>query len=56
MQMFLSNGHPSPAQLKIFNASNIIASSAPRPPSSLNASMITRIHSVKPGCGSCGKK
>jgi hypothetical protein len=26
------------------------------PPSSLNTSIIARIHSVKPGCGSCGKK
>ena len=24
-------------------------------PSALNAQMISRIHKVKPGCGSCGK-
>jgi hypothetical protein len=55
IQMFLSNGHPSPTQFKIFNNSNVIASAAPSPPSSLNVSMISRIYSVKPGCGSCGK-
>ena len=25
-------------------------------PSTLNSSMIGRIHSIKPGCGSCGRK
>jgi hypothetical protein len=25
-------------------------------PSQLNSSMIGRIHSIKPGCGSCGRK
>jgi hypothetical protein len=24
-------------------------------PSALNSSMISRIHNVRPGCGSCGK-
>jgi len=25
-------------------------------PSSLNSSIISRIHNVRPGCGSCGRK
>jgi hypothetical protein len=28
---------------------------APKAPSALNASIISRIHSVRPGCGSCGR-
>jgi hypothetical protein len=29
--------------------------SAPTAPSALNANFIARIHSVRPGCGSCGR-
>lgn len=28
---------------------------ATKKPSALNASMVGRIHNVRPGCGSCGK-
>lgn len=28
---------------------------ATKKPSALNASMVQRIHNVRPGCGSCGK-
>jgi hypothetical protein len=28
---------------------------SPKAPSALNASIISRIHSVRPGCGSCGR-
>jgi hypothetical protein len=35
------------------NKSNLAP--APKPPSVLNAPMITRIHNVQPGCGACGR-
>lgn len=58
MNMFLSNGAYTPKH----NDSNISANLAyapavkHTPPSALNTSIIARIHSIKPGCGSCGKK
>ena len=54
MKMRLSNGNPSP--LQIANYSQKIAT-APivTAPSSLHSSMISRIHSLKPGCGGCGR-
>ena len=54
MNMFLSNGNPSRSQI----ASRNLASLAPVPkqvPSALNAPIISRIYSVRPGCGSCGR-
>jgi hypothetical protein len=54
MNMFISNGQPSPLQIAARNAANIAA--VPKQvPSALNAPIISRIHSVKPGCGSCGR-
>jgi len=53
LNMYISNGNPSQAQLQAY----IAASSNPLPkaPSTLNAGMIKRIHNVKPGCGGCGR-
>ncbi len=59
INMFLSNGNPPQHFLKqqINNASlganHSIAS--PKAPSALNASMLGRVHNVRPGCGSCGR-
>ncbi len=62
MKMSLSNGNPTYAQIMALRGYNPptlspvptspqIKSSGP-----LNASMIGRIHTTKPGCGSCGRK
>ena len=59
--MFISNGNVAPrtnptAAVNFANlavaptTTNVVA------PSTLNSSMIGRIHSIKPGCGSCGRK
>lgn len=54
IKMFLSNGNYSPAQFVTTNISNIAA--VPKKiPTALNSSIIGRIHTVKPGCGSCGR-
>lgn len=54
MNMFLSNGNPTRAQILAKNISN--AAAVPKQiPSALNGPIIGRIHSVKPGCGSCGR-
>ena len=59
--MFISNGNVSQktnssvsinyANLAVAPATNVATA-----PSSLNSSMVGRIHRVKPGCGSCGRK
>lgn len=54
INMFITNGNIFPQQ---FSAppqnvvSKSIVNSTP-----LNSGMISRIHSVKPGCGGCGRK
>jgi hypothetical protein len=60
MKMFLSNGNNIPRNAivpTINTASLSVAPKAvvPKPPTALNAAIISRIHSVKPGCGSCGR-
>ena len=55
--MFLSNTNTTPK----FNFNNVVnyANLAVAPSQSslsLKSSMITRIHNIKPGCGSCGRK
>ena len=60
IKMSLSNGNPTSAQIAaITYASNMspvpkttqIKANAP-----LSSAMINRIHTTKPGCGSCGRK
>ena len=55
MNMFISNGNPTPQQRAAFNAANIASAPSIKPSSSLNSSIIARIHNAKSGCGSCGK-
>ncbi len=58
MGMIISNGNPPPAFLKQINNQTLGANpslTAPRAPSALNASMLARVHNVRPGCGSCGR-
>lgn len=54
INMFISNGNVKPAfqQQKFNNANSAIA---PKAPSSLKAPILSRIHNVRPGCGSCGR-
>ena len=54
--MVITNGNISPAQLRSLMAPPTLGAGAPKPPTSLNSSIIARIHNVKPGCGSCGRK
>ena len=44
------------SQIANFNHKNtLLTSAAVNAPTSLNSSMISRIHNVKPGCGGCGR-
>ena len=61
INMFISNGNvplktnPVPA----VNYANLAVAptvTSVVAPSTLSSSMIGRIHSIKPGCGSCGRK
>ena len=57
LNMFLSNGNPTSSQLMaINNANKLNNAQQPNKPSTLNAPMISRVHNVKPGCSSCGRK
>jgi len=54
MKMRLSNGNPTPAQLANYSQ-KMAAATIVNIPSSLTSGMISRIHSLKPGCGGCGR-
>lgn len=54
MKMSLSNGHPTPRQVAAVTK-NLAAIPKKKVPDALNRSMISRVHNVKPGCGSCGR-
>ena len=56
--MNLNHGNNISYQVAATNLANL--SSAPKakavpPPTSLSAPIIARIHTVKPGCGGCGR-
>jgi len=53
MNMLISNGNYTPSSNP---ASNLEIMPAPKAPSALNAPFIARVHNVRPGCGSCGRK
>lgn len=56
INMFITNGNFIPTQIKSqTNTANLATISAVKS-APLNSSMITRIHNVRPGCGSCGRK
>ena len=54
--MVITNGNIMPAQLRSIMAHPTLGAGVPKAPTALNASIISRIHNVKPGCGSCGRK
>lgn len=58
INMFLSNGNVPQSFVRQSDASSLGANytiAAPKTPSALNASMLGRVHNVRPGCGSCGR-
>ncbi len=57
MPMFLSNGNRQPISHPVIaNTSSLATQPVTHVKStSLNSSIIGRIHNVKPGCGSCGR-
>jgi len=58
--MSLSNGNPTSAQIAALtyssNMSHVPKSTQLKANAPLTSSMINRIHTTKPGCGSCGRK
>jgi len=54
--MSLNNGNYTRTQLAAYQA-NLAATPKPKvgAAAALNASIVGRIHNVRPGCGSCGK-
>jgi hypothetical protein len=56
INMVINNGNITHSQLRYIMSPPTLGAGIPKPPTALNASIIARIHSVKPGCGSCGRK
>lgn len=61
ISMFLSNGNLNYNTRSAINSASLSVipetkSVVPPSSSSLNSSIISRIHNVRPGCGSCGRK
>jgi hypothetical protein len=60
IKMTLSNGNPTLAQIAALtyssNISPIPKTTQLKSTGPLNSGMIHRIHTTKPGCGSCGRK
>lgn len=57
MYMFISNGNqPSPQFRSNVNTANLANTPTEQKSTTLNSPIISRIHNVKPGCGSCGRK
>ncbi len=58
LNMFISNGNYNPSLKSQINAASLGGVSTmptTKAPSALNAPIISRIHNVKGGCGSCGR-
>jgi hypothetical protein len=55
IQMFLNNGNNLRFLSRQINNANLATIPSPKAPSALNANIISRIHSIRPGCGSCGR-
>ena len=53
--MNLGLNRPNYGAIQVNKANLANTPKAPKPPSVLNAPMITRIHNVQPGCGACGR-
>jgi hypothetical protein len=58
MQMVMGQSNNVASYLRSINQSSSGVTAQPQKPrpTALNASIIQRIHDVKPGCGSCGRK
>ena len=56
INMIISNGNKFFPQIQqqVISSENKVNVIKPNVP--LNSGMITRIHNVRPGCGSCGRK
>jgi len=61
INMFLSNGNAIPRMHLPINNANLASApgstavASKSAPTALNASILARIHNVRPGCGSCGR-
>lgn len=53
--MNLNNGNFTPAQIRVLTANLAPAPSKKPMALNMNSSIVSRIHNVRPGCGSCGK-
>ena len=55
IKMSLSNGNTTRSQIAMLTQSAPKVASVNKSATPLSASMVGRIHNVRPGCGSCGR-
>jgi len=56
LNLQIISGNQIPAHvLQSMNGARLGNKPVQRPPSSLNAPIISRIHNMQPGCGGCGR-
>ena len=53
INMIISNGNTISSQIRSLSVNTNLANNVTN---ALAAPMISRIHTIKPGCGSCGRK
>jgi len=53
INMIISNGNTISSQIRSLSVNTNLANNVSN---ALAAPMISRIHTIKPGCGSCGRK
>jgi len=53
INMIISNGNTISSQVRSLSVNTNLANNVSN---ALAAPMISRIHTIKPGCGSCGRK
>jgi len=55
IKMIISNGNTNLLKFSSLNLKTDLAKNVTRSSNALGSPMISRIHNIKPGCGSCGR-
>ena len=54
--MVITNNNAPSSFIRLQQTNANLGVATPKAPSALNADMLQRVHNVRPGCGSCGRK
>jgi hypothetical protein len=56
IKMVITNNNAPSSFIRLQQTNANLGVATPKAPSALNADMLQRVHNVRPGCGSCGRK